>query len=579
MLRIKQIKAALAGVIMLGCMVSAEAFVLIGQPNPNETVLFNYTEEMGAPKSIDRGVKRLFRWNIPYFTYSFDASFVYYFGEDGMNAVHDAFGVVNDFFENDDYSGVSELDLARHGFLGNYNTTWINTTAENAQIIDIKSLTLGMLVNQLGLGNSHRFAFSITGTNASTTAANNLTFLTELRNYDPITHLPTQYINNVKYSYRLVHDGGNATIGALPTFTVVDMEEFTTDTTGNAWSSVAGIADSFYGNTSLFWTDTPSLFNFGVYYDGMNAMGGHFKPRHALTYDDAGGLKYLYQTNTYVYETLDPSVVLVRPATFLPPHMAIHFPRQDGKRFPVFPRRGLGAGSLRPGNAFTSPWRGYPGMGATGGNATAAIGLQTNTLRGGVDKLQFYHQPFDSLLGTQFTPTNFVWTDTFIFQPTAATAINVSDTAGNVIGTFNSRAPGMQWLSPNPNTTGATFWPQPQYNYQYSQQIVGRNVSQPDFLITADYLPNSPDGVPIGWQRSTNSYQNNAGINPQVQSGGGGGNGTSVPTGPGIMLLSSGGGGGGGGGWGGHKEAGGGGGNRRQCHGDVHVYQAQSQQL
>ena len=38
MLRIKQIKAALAGVIMLGCTVSADAFVLIGQPNPNETM-------------------------------------------------------------------------------------------------------------------------------------------------------------------------------------------------------------------------------------------------------------------------------------------------------------------------------------------------------------------------------------------------------------------------------------------------------------------------------------------------------------------------------------------------------------
>ena len=56
----------------------------------------------------------------------------------------------------------------KHGFALNYNTTWVNTTARNAQVIDLKSLVLGMLVNQLGLGNPHRFAFTITGTNTGT---------------------------------------------------------------------------------------------------------------------------------------------------------------------------------------------------------------------------------------------------------------------------------------------------------------------------------------------------------------------------------------------------------------------------
>ena len=65
---------------------------------------------------------------------------------------------------------------------------------------------LGLLVNQIGLGNPHRFAFTITGTNANAWTTNSLTFQTQLRNYDPISNLPTEYINNVKYSYRLVHD-------------------------------------------------------------------------------------------------------------------------------------------------------------------------------------------------------------------------------------------------------------------------------------------------------------------------------------------------------------------------------------
>ena len=141
---------------------SVRAFVLMGLSDTNEVASFNYTDEFGAPKDINhRGFKRFFRWNLPSFVYSFDASFVNYFGMEGMEAVDEAFAVVNEFFVNEDYQGVSQLDLAKHGFLANYNTTWINSSAENAQIIDIKSLVLGMLVNQLGLGNPHRWAFRL----------------------------------------------------------------------------------------------------------------------------------------------------------------------------------------------------------------------------------------------------------------------------------------------------------------------------------------------------------------------------------------------------------------------------------
>ena len=72
-----------------------------------------------------------------------------YFGLEGREAVKEAFTAVNDFFENDEYSGVSELELTAHGFRSNYNTAWMNTTAKNAQVIDIKSLAMGLIVNQL----------------------------------------------------------------------------------------------------------------------------------------------------------------------------------------------------------------------------------------------------------------------------------------------------------------------------------------------------------------------------------------------------------------------------------------------
>ena len=293
---------------------SARAFVLMGEAEATEAANFNYVDDFGAPKEISlNGSKRFYRWNMPYFVYSFDATFVQYFGLEGMDAVHEAFGVVNDFFINEDYEGVSELDLAKHGFVSNYNTTWVNTTAKNAQIIDIKSLVLGMIVDMLGIGNPHRWAYSITDARQNL-AGTQVIFETRLRNYDPMTHEPTDIINGVKYSYRLVHDAANPQVQAAAPPNIADMEEFTPDTSGNAWSAVSAITDAFYGNTSLWWTDTPSLFNFGVYYDGMNAMGGQYKPRHALTYDDAGGLKYLYSTNNFIWEDLPATTMILEPA-------------------------------------------------------------------------------------------------------------------------------------------------------------------------------------------------------------------------------------------------------------------------
>ncbi|SVD53143.1 uncharacterized protein METZ01_LOCUS405997, partial [marine metagenome] len=279
----------------------AQAFVMIGPMATNRLTALgidlNYWDDLGGPKER----KNFYRWNMPSLTYSFDATFINYFGLEGRFAINEAMEVINDFFSNEDYDGVSSLDLAEHGFLGNYNTTWINTTAQNQGILDIKSLTVGLLVNQLGLGNPHRYAFSIhdATTNQASTIIN---FRVRLRNFDPITENPTDMINNVKYSYRLVHDGTNSPgVGNAPFImpTFADMEEFTTDTSGNAWTAVASIADAFYGNSLVYWTDKPTLYDFGVYYNGLNAMGGKYEPRHTMTYDDAGGLRYLYRTNNF----------------------------------------------------------------------------------------------------------------------------------------------------------------------------------------------------------------------------------------------------------------------------------------
>ena len=487
-----KIKLLLVGGLMLVGVESSRGFVMIGPmlaPEVSQGATdFNITDDLGGPKEL----KHFFRWNNPFLTYTFDQSFVRYFGLEGMDAVHDAFGVLNDFFIPADgsYKGVSSMDFARDGFLSNFNTTWVNTTAQNSQIIDIKSLTLGMLVNHLGVGNPHRYAYTVKGITTNTTATQ-WSFNVGLKNFDPVTWQPTDVINGVQYSYRLIHDAAPQAGGPITAPTFVDMEEFTTDTSGNAWTAVSGIVDAFYGNTAIYWTDTPTAFSFGVYYDANNAMGGQYQPRHALTYDDVGALKYMYRTNNFVWEDLDASANLVTPPQFLKGQPAVANSAQNflqptmPNHRGVFPRRfgGVTANLIQPQFGTLHPMSGVPII----GSPTNPSGMVGRAIRGGIDRMQFYYQPLDSLLGTSMVATNFIWTDTFIA------------TNGNNVYGLNNTTPGASGYIGQPNL-------------EFYTQTVGRTVTQPDIIFVCDDLGQAADGVPVAWNRTDNSagWTNNA---------------------------------------------------------------------
>ncbi|HJO54619.1 MAG TPA: hypothetical protein QF373_08955, partial [Verrucomicrobiota bacterium] len=407
--------------ITLGFQTSTHAFVLLGPVLPEENTLSftdgagavisttvasaNINDDLGGPRQLDE----FYRWNTPHLVYGFDQSFVMFFGQEGIDAVDDAMRVINDYFipEDGSYRGVSSLNLAKHGFGGNFNTAWLNSTAANENLIDIKSLTLGMMVNYLGLGNPYRYAFTATNSLVPNAAVSGAIFSVALKNFDPITLAKSDRINGVQYSYRLIHDrvpgsvANTATVNAMS----LDMEEFTSDSSGNAYSAVSAIVDAFYGNTDMIWTDVPSLFNFGVYYDGINSMGGMYQPRHALTHDDAGGLKYLYNTNTIAME-YNP-YTLISPADYtvpvsqygLPPSNSEIVNRAAGV-FPVRNTAGLPTifTSTHPLNNFNNP----AGIGSvmSGGTGFYAgnAGKMDWAFRGGIDEIQFHSVSFDSLL-------------------------------------------------------------------------------------------------------------------------------------------------------------------------------------
>ena len=52
---VRPLQWAVATCLLLLSAQPSAAFVLIGEPNAGETVQFNYTDELGWPKFIDRG--------------------------------------------------------------------------------------------------------------------------------------------------------------------------------------------------------------------------------------------------------------------------------------------------------------------------------------------------------------------------------------------------------------------------------------------------------------------------------------------------------------------------------------------
>ena len=488
--------------ILLGLMAShADAFVLVGPTDagalentlgwgaPNQAVFSaNLVDDMGTPKRIDE----FYRWNTPNLTYGFDASFVQFFGEQGITAVTDAMNVLNDYFRPQDgsYVGVSDMNLTKQGFGGNYNTAWVNGSARQENLIDIKSLTLGIMVNYLGLGNPYRYAFTATNAIIPNAALSGAIFSVALKNYDPRTLVETDMINGVQFSYRLIHDqppgsvADAATVGAM----TMDLEEFTADTSGNAFSAVSAITDAFYGNSDIVWTDVPSVFGFGVYYDGINAMGGMYRPRHALTYDDAGGLKYLYSTNTIAME-YNP-YTLVQPAIFTGATGNRHLPQTGSEAFnrslnnlSPFPVRNAGLlassfASTHPLTQFANPTAITNFMNGSGFFGTN-VGKMAWAYRGGVDQLQFDMLSYDSLLAMNHMPTNYIWSDTFMTNAQIQTQIR---------STAMNTTPG---ASVALQAAGAQFF----------TQTLGRDVPAPDFLFTAATLAPTTNGLPQAWQR------------------------------------------------------------------------------
>lgn len=230
----------------------------------------NYVD-LGAPKNLGEG----YRWNTPNIYYTYDANFADYFGSNGMAAVDAAFAVFNNLSNVDSYS-TALSEWPQTSMRENY-------TAAELSLLDLKSFTMQMICEQLGLAQPQRWIYCLHDRFLPGGAScPNYEYLVIQRNYDPLSQVYSQYVNGTLYGFSIEELCGLSPNPYAPL--EADAVEYPADPAAYAYGYTFAAADYLL---------TP-----GYYYT-------------SLTRDDIGGLRYLYSTNRIDTETVESNSVLV----------------------------------------------------------------------------------------------------------------------------------------------------------------------------------------------------------------------------------------------------------------------------
>jgi len=231
---------------------------------------YNVPGDVGAPKAVAQG----FRRNAPHIYYAFDASFFGYFSTNGMDVVESAFDTFNALTNADN------LQLSQFPF-----NSQQSFDASALDLTDLKSVTMGEIMEQLGLTAPVRYVWTLhdvytpPGTTCSQNPiANGNEYLIVQRNIDPLSEVYSTYVNATLYSYEIFESCGNVDFYPEPVSAELAYT-YPVDPDAQAYTPITELFDAWH----------PSLGD-GDYYTG-------------LTYDDAGALHYLYSTNNEAVET------------------------------------------------------------------------------------------------------------------------------------------------------------------------------------------------------------------------------------------------------------------------------------
>ena len=234
-----------AGILLAGAS-GAHAFTLAN--GTNRVVVNNLGEE--------------YRWNSPVITYTYDESFLNYFGSNGVVAIEKAMGILNAIPPASTIATNYPPSSASENNLWNYpvRPDRFHPRAYNDRILDIKSYALAELFGFMGLGNPEDSAFQLEFGSVT------------LRNWDPISYGPSKYVNGTLLSW--------VVLGAT------NAQPFPIDVT-KPIITLAGTIDH----------RVPRL--------------DEGKYLVAPTRDDIGGYRYLYRKDNFNMEALPPSTYQV----------------------------------------------------------------------------------------------------------------------------------------------------------------------------------------------------------------------------------------------------------------------------
>ena len=292
--------------------------------------------DLNAPKNIGEEYRR----NVPYMYYAYDANFFGFFGLAGATNVDTAYALMNGVLNgmgntplfvvtpdnailgtNGLYNGFN-IVLGPTNNLDSYSPDLTEFSIEAIQynntmaalgLVDLKSVVLTALVEQMGLADPVRYNWTLHDIYQppATTCPDSTTFIVVQRNLDYVNSALNQvqytpYINDTLYYYQIVilNCGG-------PRATTVPIN---VDPFANLNSPVASLNSDIFGSFAFrFLTNgLPNPFDF-------QSAGGFYA---GLTRDDVAGLRYLMTTNNINTESTSINGSLLLTTNVQPPQIS-----------------------------------------------------------------------------------------------------------------------------------------------------------------------------------------------------------------------------------------------------------------
>ena len=288
-------------VVTIGYNLGYEEHRLPGEPE--------WLGDIGGPHNLGEGYRR----NVPILYYAYDQSFDQgdFFGLQGPAAIDGAFNILNAFTNVDQYSpGLTEFPL---------NALHYNYTAESLYLTDIKSVTLHLLVEQLGLADPARFSWTLHDRDPGTACPLTVTYLVVQRNFDGTSPASQQtlvyspYVNDTLLSYFIEEWCGNPTPPPWSATTVVYATDPENPQNIPVAADTSEQSEEFdFGPDSFYKLPTIYGLQIGSYYN-------------TLTRDDVAGLRYLMTTNNADVEQVSSNAFLFAISTN-PPGQEVQFP-------------------------------------------------------------------------------------------------------------------------------------------------------------------------------------------------------------------------------------------------------------